>query len=67
MTTCTVRHVKALISKLHVGKRMLLVVVASKVVHMFALQFILNPLSIWCISNQRKDWANAFYKEGPLS
>lgn len=60
------RHVKALISKLHVGKRML-VVVTSKVVHVLALQFILNPFSIWCISNQGKDWANAFYKKGPLS
>jgi len=63
------RDTDALSSKTHVQECRLVVVVAGvapKVVQLLPLEFILDPLAIRRIPDQRKNGSDSFDKHGPL-
>lgn len=60
------RNAKSLIPKRHINKCML-IMITSEVVHMFALQFVLDPFSIRGVPDKRKNGANAFHKKCSLA
>jgi hypothetical protein len=50
VAACAVRTTQAWVAESHVDQR-LLVMIASKVVHLLALQLILNAFAVWSITD----------------
>jgi len=57
---------QSLVGKRHVDQTMLTSISSSEVVHLLSLQLILDSFSVWRITNERKNRADAFNKQGPL-
>lgn len=65
VTSGTMRGSHGLTSQRHIDKTLL--AVATEVIHLFALELVLNTLAVRRITNQREDRTNPFDKKGTLS
>jgi hypothetical protein len=65
MASCDVWRSHALVGERHIDQR-LLVVEATKMIHLLTLKLVLNTLAIRGIANKRKNWTNAFHQKCSL-
>lgn len=65
MASCDVWRSHALVGERHIDQ-CLLVVEATKMIHLLTLKLVLNTLAIRGIANKRKNWTNTFHQKCSL-